>query len=93
MRTLPFLAIAAALLWANPGLAAEKRVTLAVDHMTCESCPYIVKQSLKKVSGVSDVVVSFEKKTAVVTYDDGHASVDSLIAATTNAGFPAHIQQ
>ncbi len=43
-------------------LAAEQTVTLAVKNMTCASCPYIVKQSLAAVSGVSDVKVSFKKK-------------------------------
>jgi periplasmic mercuric ion binding protein len=92
VKTLPLVALAATLFWVNAGFAAERKVTLAVDNMTCESCPFIVKESLKKVSGVDNVVVSFEKKTATVTYDDSHTNVDSLVAATTNAGFPAHIQ-
>jgi mercuric ion binding protein len=70
-------------------LAAEKTVTLAVQHMTCALCPRTVKASLQAVPGVTNVVVSFEDKTAVVTFDDSKAQVDALVKATTNAGYPS----
>jgi len=57
--------------------------------MTCELCPATVKKALTKVPGVSSVAVSFEKKEAVVSFDDAKASVDTLIKATANAGYPS----
>jgi mercuric ion binding protein len=69
--------------------AADKTVTLAVQHMTCALCPRTVKASLQAVPGVSTVVVSFEDKTAVVTFDDSKVEVDALVKATTNAGYPS----
>jgi periplasmic mercuric ion binding protein len=69
--------------------AAEMTVTLAVQNMTCALCPRTVKASLEAVPGVTKVVVSAEDKTAVVTFDDGRAQVDSLVQATTNAGYPS----
>ncbi|MGH6851707.1 MAG: mercury resistance system periplasmic binding protein MerP, partial [Methylocella sp.] len=69
--------------------AAEKTVTLAVQHMTCAACPRTVKASLQRVPGVTNVVVSAEDKTAVVTFDDSRAGVDALVKATTNAGYPS----
>jgi periplasmic mercuric ion binding protein len=92
VRTLPLIAVIIPLLSVSSGFAAERTVRLAVDNMTCESCPYIVKQSLMKVTGVGSVVVSFEKKTATVTYDDGRTDVASLVTATTNAGYPSQVQ-
>ena len=71
--------------------AAERTVTLAVDNMYCDSCPYIVKQSLAKVPGVEKVVVSFEQKTATVTYDDQKTAPDALTSATTQAGYPSRV--
>ena len=71
--------------------AAERTVTLAVENMTCDACPYIVKQSLTKVSGVENVAVSFEKKTATVTYDDQKTTTDALTSATTQAGYPSQV--
>lgn len=84
-------AIALAILINSHALAAQRSVTLAVDGMTCASCPYIVKQTLAGVPGVSDVTVSFRKKTAVVTFDDGKTSASALTAATADVGFPSRL--
>jgi periplasmic mercuric ion binding protein len=48
-----------------------------------------VKASLEAVPGVAKVAVSYQDKTAIVTYDDGKTDVNGLIAATTNAGYPS----
>lgn len=89
-RTIAALILAGALLAGGDALAAEQTVTLAVDNMYCELCPGIVKKSLANVDGVTQVTVSFEEKTAVVTYDDSKATIEALTAATTNAGYPSH---
>lgn len=77
------------LLAATASFAAEKTVTLAVENMTCVSCPHIVKGSLAAVPGVSKVVISSEDKTATVTYDDAKAAIPALVRATTDAGYPS----
>ncbi len=69
--------------------AAERTVTLAVKNMYCASCPHIVKASLEAVPGVTNVVVSYRDKTAVLTYDDAKANLKALMSATTNAGYPS----
>ncbi len=71
-------------------LAAERTVTLAVDKMTCVTCPYIVKQALTRVAGVTRAEVSFEDRRALVTFDDTKANVAALTKATADAGFPSH---
>jgi mercuric ion binding protein len=77
-------------LLASPAtFAAEKTVTLAVSGMYCSACPITVKSSLQAVPGVSKVVVSYEQKTAVVTFDDAKTALPALITATTNAGYPS----
>src|SRR3546814_15579989 len=58
-----------ALISSTAAMAAERTATLAVENMTCPSCPYIVKTSMESVSGVSNVNVSYEEKTATVTFD------------------------
>ena len=73
-------------------LAAERTITLAVDGMYCEACPYMVKKTLTHVSGVSNVTVSFKDKTAVVVFDDAKASVNDLTTAATKAGFPSEVK-
>jgi mercuric ion binding protein len=77
------------LLVSPPAFAGERTVTLAVENMYCAACPHTVKSSLEAVPGVSKVSVSYKDKTAIVTYDDGKADVNTLTAATTNAGYPS----
>jgi periplasmic mercuric ion binding protein len=76
-----------------PAWATPKTVTLNVPGMTCPACPITVKKALEKVSGVSKINVEYEKKRVVVTFDDTKTSVDALVKATTNAGFPSQMEK
>ena len=69
--------------------AASKTVTLSVPGMTCAACPITIKKALTDVDGVTDAEVSFDKKEAVVTFDDAKTDVSTLIEATTDAGYPS----
>lgn len=73
-------------------MAAVQTVTLDVPGMTCSSCPITVKKALTKVDGVQQVKASFEKREAVVTYEDTKTSVEKLSLASTNAGYPATVK-
>lgn len=77
------------------GRAAEKTVILNVDNATCELCAPIVKKTLARVSGVTAVKVkeasAMSGAVATVTFDDAVVNVPSLIAATTDAGYPSHL--
>lgn len=86
-------ALAGALLPATVAVAAEQTVIFAVENMSCASCPYIVQSSMAAVPGVAKVTVSFEAKTATVTFDYGKASTEEIAAASANAGYPAHPRQ
>ena len=74
-------------------LAGEHSVVLSVHHAGCTLCPPIVKSALEKVNGVKALTVSqpdaMANVFAEVTFDDGVTSASNLIAATTNAGYPA----
>lgn len=74
-----------------PGVAdaTERTVTLAVENMTCATCPPIVRKSLARVPGVGKAEVSAEKNTATVQFDDEKTTVAALIEATTKAGYPS----
>lgn len=88
-RFIPFLMMG--LFGASAALAEEQTVTLAVENMTCASCPYIVRRSLTAIPGVTNVAVSLEEKSATVSFDDTKTTADTLIGATTNAGYPAKL--
>ncbi len=87
-KILSALLLAAAL----PALAATKTVTLAIPSMTCPVCPITVKKALKAVPGVSQVDVNFDKKDAVVSFDDSKTSVAALTKATADAGYPSRLE-
>lgn len=76
-----------------PAWAATKTVTLVVSGMTCTACPITVKKALSKVDGVEKAEVSYEKKEAVVTYDDAKTSVETLTKATEGAGYPSEVKK
>lgn len=62
-------------------------MTLQIEGMTCGHCKMAVEKALKSVSGVTDVQVSLEKKSAEINgsgFDE-----QSLIEAVENAGFKA----
>ena len=76
-----------------PTQAAPETVTLSVPGMTCAACPITVKKALDKVQGVEKTQVSFEKKEAVVTFDDAKTQVKALVEATKNAGYPSTVKR
>jgi periplasmic mercuric ion binding protein len=90
-RSLPTIALAAALLAGSPALAAEQTVHLAVDKMTCAGCTYIVKQALAGVPGVAQVAVSSRERAAVVTFDDAATDALALTEARASVGFPSRV--
>ena len=96
MRKMFFAALAAVAIFSSiisgQAIAGERTVTLGVEKMTCAACPFIVKGSLTKIQGVSDVSVSLASKTATVTFDDGKTTLAALVEATTNAGYPSRPQ-
>jgi mercuric ion binding protein len=92
-KSLSGFALIVSMMTAPAAFAGERTITFAVDNMTCASCPYIVKTSMAAVSGVTKVAVSFETKTATVTFDDAKTTADTIAAASMNAGYPAHPRQ
>ena len=76
-----------------PVWAATQTVKLSVPGMTCATCPITVKKALSKVEGVSTTDVNFDKREAVVTFDDAKTSVQKLTKATEDAGYPSSVKQ
>lgn len=92
MRNILAIACTAATLLAGTTAgAAARTVTLAVRNMTCATCGPIVHATLSRVPGVKRVEVLQSAGTATVAFDDSVAKVSSLVAATTNAGYPSRL--
>lgn len=89
----PSICLAALLaLIATPALAAQQTVTLALPGMTCAACPITVKKALTRVDGVTRADVDYDKRQAVVIFDDAKIDVAKLTRATADAGYPSTLK-
>ncbi|MEO9651263.1 MAG: heavy metal translocating P-type ATPase [Roseobacter sp.] len=68
----------------------SQTVTLSIEKMHCGSCVGRVDRALAAVTGVESVAVNLATETAVVQGKRG-ATVDALIKAVENVGFPARL--
>lgn len=71
--------------------ATLETVTLDVNSMNCASCPFIVKETLKNVPGVTKVTTDFESKTASVVFDKEKTNISYLLEALKNRGYPSTV--
>ena len=55
--------------------------------MTCAGCAASIRTKLDQVAGVSTAEVSFDSKTARVTYHASHVSVEQLVTAISELGY------
>lgn len=69
--------------------ASFRQVVLKVEGMTCATCPKTVKAALTKIDGVYRVEATFEPPEAAVRFDPAQTSVEALVRATKNAGYPS----
>ena len=90
---LALLSVLSVLSGFEQAMAAEKTVTLQVESMICVPDPHIIKRSLAAVNGVSDVKISLEKKTAIVTYDDKNTVANDLVVAVGQSGYSALLKE
>jgi mercuric ion binding protein len=84
--------IAALLFVPALALAKPQTVSLNIPTMDCATCPITIKAQLVKVPGVSKVKVSYERREAVIVYDDAKATVADLKKATEDAGYPSMLK-
>ncbi len=71
--------------------AALGTVTLTVKGMTCGGCELGTRKVLTRLPGVTKADVSYEKGTAVVTYDPAKVTVDQMIATINTLGYTATV--
>lgn len=78
-----------------PALAFAKTstVSLNIPTMDCSTCPITIKTALQKVPGVSKVKVSYERREAIIVYDDAQATLADLKKATEDVGYPSMLKQ
>lgn len=66
-------------------------VVITVEGMSCASCSTAVRIALKRLDGVQDVQVSYERKRAVVKYQVGKVTPQDLVDAVNRLGYQASV--
>jgi mercuric ion binding protein len=69
--------------------AKKAAVVLQIEGMACEGCAKNAEHALRKLDGVHDVALAFEKQTAKVTYDPTRATTKQMIEALASVGYEA----
>lgn len=73
---------------ARPAVA-PRTITLAVKGTTCGGCVLGTRKVLTRLPGVTTADVSYEKGTAVVTYDPAKVTVEQMVGAIKTLGYTA----
>ncbi len=75
---------------ANNEVAANQRLELPIQGMTCASCAARVEKRLNEVEGV-DATVNYATERATVRFDSARAAPDRLLEAVRSAGYDARL--
>lgn len=84
--------ILGALVGSSSTFAAQQIVTLDVPGMTCSTCPITVKKAVMKVDGVQEAKINYERREAVVIFEDSTASIEKIQLATADSGYPSTVK-
>lgn len=82
-KLIVFMAMFAATVAAN---AATDTLTVRINGMKCEECGHKVLTVLRKVDGVGGVKFNYERRTAVIVYDNAKTCADTLRARLKATG-------
>lgn len=69
--------------------APQKEITLPVKGMNCEMCAKTIEKELRKLKGVKEARVSYEKEEATVVFNPREVSISAIKRAIGQAGFQA----
>ena len=68
-------------------LAEEQIAVFEVKGMSCGSCTFILKRTLKAIDGVELVKVYYDKRLAVVVFKNMVVDIQQLLEAIKEIGF------
>lgn len=67
------------------------RTELNIAGMHCGSCAVDIKETLEETAGVFKADVTFERKTAIVEYDDAVVQQSTLLKKIQDLGYQATV--
>jgi copper chaperone CopZ len=84
MKTMLAVLLAVGLFTVVGAQSKSATCTLKVTGMTCAGCEAAVKIAAKKIDGVTDIVVSYDKSAADVTYDPAKTTPATIAKVITD---------
>ncbi|GEM_PF-1149012 len=72
---------------AAPAKASQQTVQMRIAGMTCASCAKGLEASFRNMAGVVKASVDYQAGQAVVTFDTGRQSVESLSKFVARCGY------
>ena len=75
----------------NPLLAEEQKAVFEVKEMTCGSCSFILKRTLRGIDGVTLVKVFYGKQQAVVVFENTVVDIQQFSEAIEKIGFSSRL--
>jgi mercuric ion transport protein len=65
----------------------NKKITIAVNGMTCPSCELHIEKEVVKLSGITSVKASYANNSATIEYNPEKVNVDKIIEAINKTGY------
>ena len=75
----------------NPLLAEEQKAVFEVKGMTCGSCSFILTRTLEVIDGVKLVKVFYDKRQAVVVFENTVVDIQQFSEAIKEIGFSSRL--
>jgi copper chaperone CopZ len=67
------------------------KAELNIEGMTCNACAVNIKEELEDTAGVRDVDVTFQRKTAIVNFNEEIVQQSTLIKKIQDLGYTATV--
>ena len=64
-----------------------KEIKLKIEGMHCTGCSSRLEKVLNNTDGVESATVSFEKKQAIITYNDSQTDIEQIKQIIQDTGF------
>ena len=64
-----------------------KEIKLNIEGMHCTGCSSRLEKVLNNTDGVESATVSFEKKQAIITYNESQTDIEQIKQVIIDAGF------
>jgi mercuric ion binding protein len=77
----------------QPVCAESRTAVLTIPGMSCAACPVTIKMALNRITGVTGMTFNVDSRQAIVHFDAAKTTVEVLLRAADDAGYPATLKE